>query len=168
MSEDPQLTSSDEKWLNVAFKHAEDALHRQEVPVGCVIVHKDKQVIGIGGNRVNQDKNATRHAEFIAIDQATDHFETLDGGGAFADTVLYVTVEPCVMCTHALRQVGIPRVVYGCMNERFGGCGSVLNVATDERISFPLLKCQGGHQAERAVKLLKDFYAQENPNVPSS
>ena len=166
MSEDLKLSSSDEKWLNVAFKHAEEALHRQEVPVGCVIVHRDQHVIGIGGNRVNQDKNATRHAEFIAIDQATEHFNSK--GGAFAETVLYVTVEPCVMCTHALRQVGIPRVVYGCMNERFGGCGSVLNVAMDERINFPLLKCQGGHQAERAVKLLKDFYAQENPNVPSS
>ena len=166
MSEDLQLSRSDEKWLNVAFKHAEEALHRQEVPVGCVIVHRDQHVIGIGGNRVNQDKNATRHAEFIAIDQATEHFNSK--GGAFAETVLYVTVEPCVMCTHALRQVGIPRVVYGCINERFGGCGSVLNVAMDERINFPLLKCQGGHQAERAVKLLKDFYAQENPNVPSS
>ena len=168
MSDELELSCSDDKWLNVAFKHAEEALARQEVPVGCVIVHRNKQVIGIGGNRVNEDKNATRHAEFIAIDQATEHFNNLDGGGVFADTVLYVTVEPCVMCTHALRQIEIPRVVYGCKNERFGGCGSVLDVAMDKRINFPLLHCSGGHQAERAVKLLKDFYAQENPNVPSS
>ncbi|XP_021114975.1 tRNA-specific adenosine deaminase 2 isoform X2 [Heterocephalus glaber] len=83
-----------------------------------------------------EDKNppfqATRHAEMVAIDQVLDwcHQNGQSPSSVFEHTVLYVTVEPCIMCAAALRLMKIPLVVYGCQNERFGGCGSVLDVAS--------------------------------------
>lgn len=115
------------------FLKARDALEEGEVPVGCVIVYQN-QVIGTGRNQVNETKNATRHAELVAIDQVKTWCmsKCLSFEDVLHDCCLYVTVEPCIMCAAALRFVGIPRVVFGCANERFGGCGSILNIHTDD------------------------------------
>jgi len=92
------------------------------------------QIIGTGRNEVNETKNATRHAELVAIDQVKlwcekrcQCFEEV-----LRECCLYVTVEPCIMCSAALRYLGVSKVVFGCANERFGGCGSILNIHTDE------------------------------------
>ncbi|KAK2573644.1 tRNA-specific adenosine deaminase 2 [Acropora cervicornis] len=123
---------NDEKWMKEALNLAEKALEKGEVPVGCVIVHKNK-VIGRGGNEANKTKNATRHAEMVAIDQVQHWCKTqfLSFKDVLGECWLYVTVEPCIMCAAALRFMGIPKVVFGCANERFGGCGSILNIHTD-------------------------------------
>ncbi|XP_044780099.1 tRNA-specific adenosine deaminase 2 isoform X3 [Bubalus bubalis] len=118
-----------------AMLQAKDALDNTEVPVGCLMVYNN-EVVGKGRNEVNQTKNlsfqATRHAEMVAIDQALDWCRRRDRSPSevFEHTVLYVTVEPCIMCAAALRLMRIPLVVYGCQNERFGGCGSVLDIAS--------------------------------------
>lgn len=84
---------------------------------------------------------ATRHAELEAIDailadpSLTPPSLLASGAYPLTDTTLYVTVEPCIMCASALRQMGIRRVFYGCANERFGGCGSVLGV--NKRYVYP-------------------------------
>jgi tRNA(Arg) A34 adenosine deaminase TadA len=101
---------------------AEEALHSDEVPVGCVFI-KDGKAIARARNRTNEWRNATLHAELEAIDHLLP-----ENPPPLSDITLYVTVEPCVMCAAALRQIGIGRVVYGCGNERFGGCGSVIDV----------------------------------------
>lgn len=101
---------------------AEEALHSDEVPVGCVFVKGDT-AIARARNRTNEWRNATLHAELEAIDHLLP-----DNPAPLSEITLYVTVEPCVMCASALRQIGIGRVVYGCGNERFGGCGSVVDV----------------------------------------
>lgn len=159
-------------WMKEALNLAEKALQAQEVPVGCVFVYND-QIIATGGNEVNETKNATRHAEIIAIEQVRDYckLKGLNEHDVFLSTTLYVTVEPCVMCTGALRQIGIPFVVYGCANERFGGCGSILNVASDEAITSSLGPCFGvigGLLADKAIDLLKNFYKGENLNAPDT
>lgn len=101
--------------------------------MGCVVVYMN-HVIGTGRNEVNETKNATRHAELVAIDQVKLWSE--NRGLCFEDVVrnchLYVTVEPCIMCASALRYLHVSKVVFGCANERFGGCGSILNVHTDD------------------------------------
>lgn len=121
------------KWMSRAFEMAREALQNGEVPVGCLLVHRE-QVVGRGRNEVNETKNATRHAEMVALDQLLDwcRRSNLDGARVCERTVLYVTVEPCIMCAAALRLMHIPLVVYGCRNERFGGCGSVLDVSSAE------------------------------------
>lgn len=84
----------------------------------------------------------------------------------FRRTEVWVNVEPCIQCAGALQILGFARVFYGCANERFGGCGSVLDVCrTDKR--FPPLEILGGIRAEEAIDLLKDFYRCENPNAPN-
>ncbi|XP_069831140.1 tRNA-specific adenosine deaminase 2 isoform X2 [Dendropsophus ebraccatus] len=168
--EPPQMTEEMTCWMDKAFQMAQDALDNGEVPVGCLLVH-DQQIVGQGRNEVNETKNATRHAEMVAIDQALEWCEKNSKSSieVFQNTILYVTVEPCIMCAGALRLLRIPLVVYGCRNERFGGCGSVLNVAEDDipNTGAPF-KYIPGYKAEKAVEMLKTFYKQENPNAPKS
>uniref|UniRef100_A0A4X2K211 tRNA-specific adenosine deaminase 2 n=2 Tax=Vombatus ursinus TaxID=29139 RepID=A0A4X2K211_VOMUR len=159
-----------EAWMERAMHMAKEALENGEVPVGCLMVYNN-EVLAKGRNEVNQTKNATRHAEMVAIDQVLEwcHRFGRNPTEVFEHTVLYVTVEPCIMCAAALRLMKIPLVVYGCQNERFGGCGSVLDIASaDLPNTGTPFKCIPGYQAEEAVEMLKIFYKQENPNAPKS
>ena len=104
-------------------------------------------MIATGRNRTNELRNATLHAEFEAMaallpppsapplspDAPIPSYEP----GRFRDVTLYVTVEPCLMCAAALRQVGIGKIVYGCGNERFGGCGGVRSVHAECVVALP-------------------------------
>jgi len=166
-----------DEWMERTFLFAEQAFNVGEVPVGCILVCDNSKIIGIGRNKVNETKNASCHAELVAIDNAIqtineeeDNTQTYSIYDFMKKCIMYVTVEPCVMCAAALRAVNIPRVYYGCKNERFGGCGSVMDIALDKRLNNslgPTLHCIGGKQSERAVTLLKKFYKQDNPNTGS-
>ncbi|EJT46141.1 tRNA specific adenosine deaminase [Trichosporon asahii var. asahii CBS 8904] len=149
-------------WMREALVMAEEALDNEEVPVGCVFV-RDGKAIARARNRTNEWRNATLHAELEAIDHLLPF-----NPPPLSQITLYVTVEPCVMCASALRQVGIGRVVYGCGNDRFGGCGSVLDVSTssmlDTNVSFEAV---GGYYREEAIMLLRRFYMSENQNAPN-
>ena len=137
-------------------------------------------MVGCGRNEVNITKNATQHAEIIATDQVKHYCQLngLDYIDVFRQCSLYVTVEPCIMCAAAIRLLCIPKVVYGCLNERFGGCGSILNVHHDMYDGDKRLACNGdqlpgkpfnltsGIYAEQAIDLLQRFYLQTNPNAP--
>ncbi|KAL9963548.1 hypothetical protein ACROYT_G027067 [Oculina patagonica] len=124
---------ADKKWMEFALNLAKEALEKGEVPVGCIMVYKN-QVIGTGRNEVNETKNATRHAELVAVDQVKLWCEDqcLPFEEVLSECSLYVTVEPCIMCAAALRYLSVPKVVFGCANERFGGCGSILSIHTDD------------------------------------
>lgn len=156
------------QWMKKALDLAHEALEAGEVPVGCIFVHEEA-IIAKGRNEVNETKNASRHAEMVAADHVMEWCERngRKKTEVFAQSTLYVTVEPCIMCAGALRLLGVPLVVYGCNNERFGGCGSVLHIDTDViPDQGPPLQCVRGVFAEEAVQLLKDFYKGENPNAP--
>ncbi|XP_060687200.1 tRNA-specific adenosine deaminase 2 [Hemiscyllium ocellatum] len=166
----PPQKQEQEQWMERALTMAKEALENGEVPVGCLMVYRN-EILGQGRNEVNETKNATRHAEMVAIDQVLKwcHQKGRDRKEVFEHTVLYVTVEPCIMCAAALRLLNIPLVVYGCQNERFGGCGSVLNISQDDlQHTGTPFQCLGGYRAEEAVELLKTFYKAENPNAPKS
>ncbi|GAA6031069.1 hypothetical protein JCM8097_003989 [Rhodosporidiobolus ruineniae] len=80
---------------------------------------------------------------------------------------LYVTVEPCIMCASAMRQVGIEKVIYGCANDRFGGCGGVQSIHADERLLYaPPYPAFGGYRREEAIMALRRFYISENTSAP--
>lgn len=162
-----------EQWMEHAFVMARHALEHQEVPVGCVVVYRN-EIIAKGCNEVNATLNATRHAEMVAIDQLEEYAK--DGviplKSVCSESTLFVTVEPCVMCTFALRLVGLCNVVFGCCNDRFGGCGSVLDVH-EKRLQLssapepvlPKLKLTRLVREKEAIDLLQRFYEGENPNV---
>lgn len=126
-----------------------------EVPVGCVIV-SEGIIIGKGRNRTNESGNATRHAEFEAIDEALAN--TTATGSTWE---LYVTVEPCIMCAAALGIMQIKKVYFGCANPRFGGCGSVLSIHETDGTAYPV---EGGIMKDEAILLLRQFYQRENEN----
>lgn len=147
-------------FMGLALEQARKAAELDEVPVGCVIVHSGK-VIGRGHNDTNRTYNGTRHAEFLAIDEVLRTYPQ----AIFAESDLYVTVEPCIMCASALRQISIRRVFFGAANERFGGCGSVLRVSQDPGPYPPYLAFPDIMRRE-AVILLREFYASENPKAP--
>lgn len=113
----------DEKYMKEAMKQAKKAYALGEVPIGCVIVYQDK-IIGRGYNRRNTDKNTLSHAEITAINKASKFM----GDWRLEECTLYVTLEPCQMCSGAIVQARIPHVVIGCMNPKAGCAGSVLNV----------------------------------------
>ncbi|KAG0234884.1 tRNA(adenine34) deaminase [Actinomortierella wolfii] len=123
-------------YMRQAMDLAEEAHEAAEVPVGCVFVYTPLgKVVGSGRNRTNETLNGTRHAEFEGIDEIikSDFFqeEVKRKGGVdkfWAEVTLYVTIEPCVMCASALRQLGIKEVYFGAGNDRFGGNGSVFNI----------------------------------------
>lgn len=169
----------DKYWMKQALAMAEEAFEALEVPVGSVFV-RNGNIVAKGRNRTNELMNATRHAELEAIDEilakcpptspnfALDPHGCPEGDNPFKDTTLYVTVEPCIMCGSALRQVGIGRVVFGAGNERFGGNGSVLGCHDDEAlVSSPPYEAVGGYFREEAIMLLRRFYLTENSNAPN-
>ncbi|XP_066268322.1 tRNA-specific adenosine deaminase 2-like isoform X1 [Branchiostoma lanceolatum] len=158
-----------EKYMYSALDLARAALAKGEVPVGCVMVYQG-QAVAQGHNRVNESKNATVHAEMVAVGQLLEWCMKvgLDKNEVLPIVQLYVTCEPCIMCAGALRLPYIPTVWYGCPNPRFGGCGSVLSVHSDRLESYgQQFKCIGGIFAEPCAALLKQFYGQQNPNAPN-
>ncbi|MBD5498907.1 MAG: nucleoside deaminase [Lachnospiraceae bacterium] len=112
-----------EKYMREALRQAKKAYALGEVPIGCVIVC-DGKIIGRGYNRRNTDKNTLSHAEITAINKASKHV----GDWRLEDCTLYVTLEPCQMCSGAIVQARIPEVVIGCMNPKAGCAGSILNI----------------------------------------
>ncbi|KAJ1733340.1 tRNA(adenine34) deaminase [Coemansia biformis] len=150
------------RYMEEALKMADEAYEAAEVPVGCVFV-LDGVIVGRGRNETNVAKNGTRHAELVAIDRMlSGGFDSAD----FSKTELFVTVEPCVMCASALRQININRVFYGCANERFGGCESVLRVSSDAGLDGSPYPSQGGYYRDQAILMLRKFYVRENVTAP--
>ncbi|RLN18278.1 tRNA-specific adenosine deaminase 2 [Panicum miliaceum] len=165
-------------FMERALEQAKFALDNLEVPVGCVIV-EDGKVISSGSNRTNATRNATRHAEMEAIDVLLREWQKMGLDQAqvaekFAGCDLYVTCEPCIMCATALSILGIREVYFGCANDKFGGCGSIMSLHQGSTSSDDLsgsqpprpkgFKCTGGIMAEEAVALFRCFYEQGNPN----
>ncbi|KOS15897.1 cytidine deaminase-like protein [Malassezia pachydermatis] len=169
---------ADLRWMRLALDMAQEAFDHNEVPVGCVFV-QNGTVIAKGRNRTNELMNATRHAELEAIDEILQHrppqsttFGTAPhacapGDNPMLNTTLYVTIEPCLMCASALRQIGIQRVVFGAGNERFGGNGTVLPIhASCALVYNPPYESLGGYLREEAIMILRQFYMTENTKAP--
>ncbi|XP_044471020.1 tRNA-specific adenosine deaminase TAD2 isoform X2 [Mangifera indica] len=173
-----ELSQNNFAFMELAIQQAKLALDCLEVPVGCVIL-EDGKVIATGRNRTNETRNATRHAEMEAIDTLLDMWQKqglsrLEVAQKFSKCCLYVTCEPCIMCASALSILGIKEVYYGCANDKFGGCGSILSLhlsCTQPNTSGEVpqgkgFKCAGGIMATEAVSLFRSFYEQGNPNAP--
>lgn len=155
------------------MEEARMALGRNEVPVGCAFVdRRTGEIVCRAGNRVNETKNATRHAEMVAVDELLNQLGEPKSEekirGLFCHLICYVTVEPCIMCLSALRELGVTESVFGCSNDRFGG-NTLLWTREFQRPDRPgLVVRQSGDplDAELAMQLLKTFYAGENPAAP--
>ncbi|XP_076762409.1 tRNA-specific adenosine deaminase 2 [Xylocopa sonorina] len=153
-------------WMNIALQKANDSLKAGEVPVGCLFIYNN-EIIATGNNTVNKTRNATRHAELNCIDQVLEFCEkkNINYRDIFHDIDIIVTVEPCIMCTSALYQLQVRSIIYGCANDRFGGCNSVFKVP---KLYESKTTITGGIKSDEAMILLKEFYKGTNPNAPEA
>lgn len=134
--------TEDEKYMKAALKEAMKAYQIGEVPIGCVIVYEGK-IIGRGYNRRNTDKNTLSHAEITAINKASKKI----GDWRLEGCTMYVTLEPCQMCSGAIVQSRMDRVVIAAMNPKAGCAGSILNV-----LNMP----EFNHQTDITYDVLRD------------
>ena len=137
-----------------ALSLAKKAADLGEVPVGAVIV-KDGTMIGEGWNLRETSQNPLEHAEMMAIRNAAQN----SGAWRLSGAVLYVTLEPCLMCAGAIYQARLTRVVIGAMDPKAGACGSLYCVHEDTRLNHRYL-VETGLLADESSQILKDFFRQ--------
>lgn len=146
------MMNKDEKYMKEAIKQAKKAYALGEVPIGCVIVYEDK-IIGRGYNRRTIDKNTIAHAEMMAIKKASKKMDDW----RLEDCTMYVTLEPCQMCSGAIVQSRMKKVVVGCMNPKAGCAGSILNLLQMEEFNHQV-ELEIGVLEEECSALMKNFF----------
>lgn len=143
---------TDDEYMQQALELARDAAKSNEVPVGAIVV-KDGVVIGHGGNAPIGNHDPTAHAEIIAMREAAAHL----GNYRLIDCTLYVTLEPCAMCSGAMQHARIARLVYGASDPKTGACGSVINLMGEPRLNHHT-EVVGGVLAKDCGALLSEFF----------
>lgn len=151
---EPKTSMSDLFYMEKAYEQALEAYESNETPIGCVIVHDDK-IISSGYNLRNTKKNPLYHAELIAINEAAGYFNDWRLEGA----VIYVTVEPCPMCTGAIIQSRIKRLVYGTENRKAGCAGSIINLFEQPGLNHKVEITSGVMRTETS-ELMSRFFEQ--------
>ncbi len=138
--------------MEQAFREAEKAFEKEEVPIGAVIVAQNR-IIGRGHNLVETLQDPTAHAEIIAITAAANSQKSwrLD------DTILYVTKEPCPMCAGAIYLSRIPHVVFGVNDTRMGACGTTINILQNERLHSNITGTPGILES-KCLAILQAFF----------
>lgn len=135
-----------------ALHQAELAMEKNEVPVGAVVVHKER-IVGKGYNQVELMNDPTAHAEMIALSAACNTLQNK----YLKECTLYVTLEPCPMCAGAIVWSKLGRVVFGAIDEQAGSCGSIFNIAANKKLNHQTEIIQGILE-EESQKLLRTFF----------
>lgn len=144
--------TEDERYMKEAMKQAGKAYALKEVPIGCVIVYQNK-IIARGYNRRTIDKNTLAHAELQAIRKASRKMDDW----RLEDCTMYVTLEPCQMCSGAIVQSRMKRVVVGCMNPKAGCAGSILNLLQMDQFNHQV-ELTTGVLGEECSQMMKQFF----------
>jgi len=148
-----ETTEADLAFMRRALELARRAGEQGEVPVGAVVV-LDGRIAGEGWNRPISSADATSHAETEAIRAACK----VQNNYRLPGTTLYVTLEPCVMCSGAIMHARIARVVFGAADPKTGACGSVVNLFAEERLNHHAV-VEAGVLAAQSAAMLKAFFA---------
>ena len=143
---------SNEYYMLKALEQAKKAAAENEVPVGCVIVYQDK-IISKAYNKRNQTNSALDHAELIAIKKACKKLNTW----ILEDASIYVTLEPCLMCSGAILQSRLKNLYFGAYEPKFGTAGSVMNVFEEEKFNHHV-NVYGGILQDECSNILKSFF----------
>ena len=144
---------ADEAFMRAALEQAQRAWDQGEVPVGAVVV-KDGVVIARGYNQPIGQHDPTAHAEIVALRAAAEVL----GNYRLPGCELYVTLEPCVMCSGAMMHARLARIVYGAPDPKTGACGSVVNLFEQEQLNHHA-QTVGGVLADDCAGLLRSFFA---------
>ncbi len=144
--------SKEELYMREALSEAKKALALGEVPIGCVVVLNDR-VIGRGHNVRESEGDPTAHAEMVALRRAAKSI----GDWRLDGATIYVTMEPCIMCTAAIIMARVEKIVYATKNDKFGACGTVWNLPDDPAFeNHPVVK--GGVLENEAKEILDNFF----------
>ncbi len=141
-----------EEFMREALKEAKKAYKKLEIPVGAVIV-KNGEIIARAHNKKESKKDTTKHAEILAIQEASKKLDNW----RLMDCEMYVTLEPCPMCAGAIIQSRIKKVYIGTMDEKTGACGSVLNLLKDYKFNHEV-EVETGIMQNECEELLKQFF----------
>ena len=153
------LIRSDDEGMEAALREAQLSAEHDEVPVGCVIV-QDGIIVGRGHNQVEGLKDATAHAEILAIGAASNTLQSW----RLSDCTMYVTLEPCSMCAGAIILARLGRLVYGAGDPKAGACGSVLDVLHEPRLNHRL-PVTSGVREEECGGILRHFFTRKRRRV---
>ena len=140
-------------FMELALEEAKKAYEIGEVPIGAIIV-RDNQVIASAFNKRELGRNATHHAELLAIQEACEKL----GGWRLIGCTMYVTLEPCLMCAGAIINSRLERLIYGARDPKAGAVQSLYHVLEDTRLNHQVEVIEGVLAAESSA-LLKDFFA---------
>lgn len=153
----------DDYFMGEALRQAAKAFEKEEVPVGAVVVRQGK-IIARAFNQVELLKDATAHAEMLAITQA----EAAVGDWRLNECDLYVTKEPCAMCAGALVHVRMRRVIFGCSDERSGAAGGTINLLQMPGLNHRCEITSGIMPTEAAALLQTFFRSKRGEDLPDS
>lgn len=145
----------DEKFMREALRLAAECAAEDEVPVGCVVVRGDEIVAG-SGNRKERDGSATRHAEMVALESAACAL----GNWWLEDCEVFVTLEPCPMCAHAMTLSRVKRVVFGAFDPKCGAAGSRVDLFAPGLFNHDI-EVTGGVLREECADILGEFFRQK-------
>ena len=135
-----------------ALKEAEHAFEEDEVPIGAVVVHNNR-IIGKGHNQVEKLKDPTAHAEILALTAASNNLQSK----VLSECDLYVTVEPCLMCTGAFTLAKIRSLYFGTYEPKTGACGSIYNVPDENKLNHKTNIFSCIHENEAKLLMNKFF-----------
>lgn len=147
------MNDDDVRYMHIALQAAERAAQQGEVPVGAVLVHQHN-IITIAANAKETQRDATRHAEMLALSAASQRLDNW----RLLDTTLYVTLEPCLMCSGAIYQARLARLVFAATDRRYGAFRWVH--ARQHELFNHRVTLQHGICAEASAALLRDFFQQ--------
>lgn len=158
------MMSCHESWMHFALDLAVRAEMIDEVPVGAVLVHEDR-VLASGFNRRETDRRVVAHAEIMALEQfnRTQHSWRLPEG-----TSLYVTTEPCLMCTGALLEARVDNIYYGCSDTKGAGLSTVLPLIQQGRFDHRPRQIVGGILEDVTSQALSSFFTRRRAEDASS
>ncbi len=144
---------TDQEYMQLALQLAQQGGQAGEVPVGALVV-KDGEIVGRGYNAPISRSDPTAHAEIVALRDAA---QTL-GNYRLVGCTLYVTLEPCAMCSGAIQHARIAQLVFGASDPKTGACGSIIDLMAEPRLNHHAT-VTGGVMAAECGKLLSDFFA---------
>lgn len=142
-------------FMKLALRHAQHAFREKEVPIGAVVVDGEGKVLSASRNRVEALKDASAHAEILALRRAA----TVQGNWRLLNCTLYTTLEPCAMCMGAAQSFRVKRVVFGAKDHRLGACGSWINLI-ESLHPFQTVDIKGGILQDESSNLMKRFFHQ--------
>lgn len=146
------IMSTHEIWMQYAYREAEKAYEKGEIPIGAVIVF-DNMIIGKGHNQVETLKDPTAHAEIIAITSAAEYLTSK----VLLGCTMYVTLEPCSMCAGAIVLAKLEGLYFGAYDNKSGACGSVLNITNNKALNHQL-SVTGGIMDAKCGELIRSFF----------